>query len=362
MPKQKKEYSESSEDSDSNNSNISDTSSSDDNSDTENSINDTSETEYNDDDIRNIIYEDIDDSYAYARLGELDVIMMKKNGYINATKLCHKNKKEFTNWYQNKASKELIKAAGSVPGYPTDLILKRLQEPNDTRGTYVHPKIIIHVASWCSPNYALMVSDIVTEYHAKYAVEEKDKLIKRKDDKIDKLIKKSDKLREDLKRREKKAKLRHKELLRKHEESLRQHKVTQKKLENASNKLDTRSNDYVVSGPSASQHILSIVKTNEVAKIIKGKKYKPSYDYIAMRVMKKSYKCTLKRLKSEYPDMEILLEIKYTPNSMNLWARVKKKLSKHILVSGSRFNRVIGYPENRLIRDIKTIHRERYEY
>ena len=95
MPKHKKGFSESSDDSNSDNSNISETDS--EISDTENSTNE-SNNEYNDD-IRNTIYENIDESYAYARLGELDVIMMKKNGYINATKLCHKNKKEFSNWY-----------------------------------------------------------------------------------------------------------------------------------------------------------------------------------------------------------------------------------------------------------------------
>lgn len=55
------------------------------------------------------------------------------------------------------------------------------------RGTYVHPKLIVNVASWCSVEYALKVSDIVLQYHTKEAIEEKEKLLKKKDDKIDKL-------------------------------------------------------------------------------------------------------------------------------------------------------------------------------
>ena len=45
-----------------------------------------------------------------------------------------------------------------------------------------------------------------------------------------------------------------------------------------------------------------------------------------------------KNIKKEFPDMKILLEIKYTPNSMNLWDRIREELSrKKIAVSGSRF-------------------------
>lgn len=47
------------------------------------------EIEYDDDDdIHNIIFTDIDDTYAYGKLGEFDVMLMKSNGYINASKLC----------------------------------------------------------------------------------------------------------------------------------------------------------------------------------------------------------------------------------------------------------------------------------
>ena len=368
MPKQKKEYSESSEDS-----NISETSDNSeiDVSDTDDSTNDASEIEYNNDDIRNIIYEDIDESYAYARLGELDVIMMKKNGYINATKLCHKNKKEFKNWYQNKASKELIKVAEGAADYPSSVILKRLQEPNETRGTYVHSKIIVHIASWCSPNYALMVSDIVTEYHTKYAIEEKDKLLNKSRDKIDRLEKKVDKLlqdNEEFKKDNEKFKKDNKILKADNEDFRRRDDIMSNKVDQLVDEIDTRSDNYVVEGDPNARHILVIIKTNELPKKIKNKKGKlitkhPNFDYIALRIMKRSYQNRIKKISDEFPDMDILLEIKYTPNSMNLWDRIKKKLNKKkIEVSGSRFKRLVGYPERRMIREIQNIHAERYNY
>nr|AEX63340.1 putative KilA-N domain-containing protein [Moumouvirus Monve] len=40
-------------------------------------------------DIRNISYKEINDEYSWGRYGTFKVIIMKENGYINATKLIH---------------------------------------------------------------------------------------------------------------------------------------------------------------------------------------------------------------------------------------------------------------------------------
>ncbi len=66
---------------------------------------------YDSNDIRNIIFEDINDDYAYGKLGPFDVMMMKKNGFINATKLCNDAGKRFKHWGENNFSKELIREA-----------------------------------------------------------------------------------------------------------------------------------------------------------------------------------------------------------------------------------------------------------
>src|SRR5271154_160826 len=140
--------------------------------------------EYYEDDIRNIIVEDIDEKFAYSKLGDFEVILMKKNGYINATKLCSSAGKKLTHWNENKTSKKFIAVLASVTEIPsTDLtvIIFGGNNPKIT-GTYVHPKIIIHIASWCSPEYAIQVSDIVIQFHAKEAIYEKDRLLKKKTD------------------------------------------------------------------------------------------------------------------------------------------------------------------------------------
>ena len=64
--------------------------------------------------ITNLIYEDIpcnsssEYTFARAKYGDFDVVMMKENGYINATNLCENGKKELKNWLRNDLTNDLI--------------------------------------------------------------------------------------------------------------------------------------------------------------------------------------------------------------------------------------------------------------
>ena len=66
----------------------------------------------------NLISQDINDEYGYAKYLSHDVIIMKKNGYINMTKLCDQYGKAFRNWKQNKSSQELIEFIAFAAGIP----------------------------------------------------------------------------------------------------------------------------------------------------------------------------------------------------------------------------------------------------
>ncbi len=61
----------------------------------------------------------------------------------------------------------------------------------ETRGTHVHPELIPHIASWVSPDFAVMVSKIVNTYiirEYQEAVYERDVELGKLQDKIDELI------------------------------------------------------------------------------------------------------------------------------------------------------------------------------
>ena len=142
--------------------------------------------------ITNLAYEKINDKYSKAKYGEFDVIMDMTTGYINATKLCTDGGKQVKAWLRNDGNKELIKYFENSHRSnftPMTNILTGGQN-SDLRGTYVHPKLITHIASWVSPAFAWKVSEIVNNFLIKEKEDEIMKtkfLVKQKDCKIDEL-------------------------------------------------------------------------------------------------------------------------------------------------------------------------------
>ena len=58
--------------------------------------------------LSDIAFEQIVGNFWYAAYGPFRVIMMKDNGYLNATKLCSSGGKEYREWARLKNSEELI--------------------------------------------------------------------------------------------------------------------------------------------------------------------------------------------------------------------------------------------------------------
>ena len=118
-------------------------------------------------------FEEIDSEFVRCKYGELEVIIMKKNGYINATKMCDYicektgSMKPFRNWIQNQYAKELVDASSISLGIcKKDLFIKKQggdvrNSKVNTFGTYVHPMLITHIVYWISPTFAVKVSEIV---------------------------------------------------------------------------------------------------------------------------------------------------------------------------------------------------------
>jgi CRISPR/Cas system CMR-associated protein Cmr1 (group 7 of RAMP superfamily) len=58
--------------------------------------------------ISDICFQQIQDNFWYGQYGEFKVVMMKDNGWVNATKLCSDGGREFKHWKENASSKALI--------------------------------------------------------------------------------------------------------------------------------------------------------------------------------------------------------------------------------------------------------------
>ncbi len=256
----------------------------------------------------------------------------------------------------------------------------------ELRGTYVHPKLIIHIASWCNPEYAIKVSEIVLSYHAKEAIKEKEKLLQKKNDKIDELSLKIDKQNKQINKQTATMKKQTK-IMKNQTNMMKDQKSTIKEQDKKINELLSKSNEvlgyakdtnrkisHVVkervpySDEPKIEHQFIIMKNNDIPiKPKKGESPKKIYDYTALRIMNKSKSSTMNRYFKDHPDGETILTIDYTPNAMHLWNQCKKELIEDDKIkssgtSSSSFNLKKGYSENKLKKDIKRIHNLRLKH
>ena len=102
--------------------------------------------------LSSIIYEPINSDFGYGNYLGLKVIIMTKNGYINATKLCTLCGKLLKNWYQNSDSVAYLQYKNSqfsVAGIPATEIMPSggINDKLGISGTYYHPEIIVQIAN-----------------------------------------------------------------------------------------------------------------------------------------------------------------------------------------------------------------------
>jgi hypothetical protein len=140
-----------------------------------------------------VAFQDVNEEYAWVNYGQFKLLMMKKNGYVNVTKMCDEGGKSFFNWKKNSRSKELIKC---IINDVSDLLIRRSenelliivstgnQHEAYLRGTYAHPDLVLDIACWLSGEFYLKASKIVREYFNK---QEREKLAELHRNEINKL-------------------------------------------------------------------------------------------------------------------------------------------------------------------------------
>ena len=95
--------------------------------------------------------------------GEQIIPEMRDDGYINATKMCKAGGKLWGNYFQNSTTKEFLEALSSRIGTPIpELVVSKMGGNN--KGTWVHPKVAIHLANWVSPQFYVSVVNLVERY------------------------------------------------------------------------------------------------------------------------------------------------------------------------------------------------------
>lgn len=108
-------------------------------------------------------FESINDDYCRARgaATNVELIIMKRNHYINATKLCAHAGKRISKWVQY--NHDLIEEYTN--NLETEAKIVITTGPREFHGTYFHPEIIPHIALWISPQHLIAVNNIINEYN-----------------------------------------------------------------------------------------------------------------------------------------------------------------------------------------------------
>uniref|UniRef100_A0AAT9UQM7 KilA N domain protein n=1 Tax=Apapanepox virus TaxID=3049969 RepID=A0AAT9UQM7_9POXV len=149
-------------------------------------------------DFSDLVTREIDERFCYIKYDTFDLIMMKENGFINATKLCKLGGKEFKKWIRLDGSKELIKTLEDANNFwkvkspGPDLARVILEVGTESKGkhqyevagSYVHQDLIPHITSWISPLFAIKVSKIINCYVSgkyEFKLKEKEMEIKEKE-------------------------------------------------------------------------------------------------------------------------------------------------------------------------------------
>jgi hypothetical protein len=86
------------------------------------------------------------------------------DGYVNATQLCKAAGKRFNDYTSAQPTKDFLGELSAETGIAvSELVQTRKGGDTANQGSWVHPDVAIHLAQWCSPKFAVMVSRWVRE-------------------------------------------------------------------------------------------------------------------------------------------------------------------------------------------------------
>jgi len=87
------------------------------------------------------------------------------DGYVSASAMCKVAGKLWADYRRLKTSQEFFDELAGSMGIPIDrLVVTIVTGANSQRGTWVHPRVAVHLAQWLSPRFAVQVSQWVYDW------------------------------------------------------------------------------------------------------------------------------------------------------------------------------------------------------
>ena len=94
------------------------------------------------------------------------IVIVDKDGFVNATKLCTQLGKDYRQWQRLALAKSIIKNLADHLEVSTTSLIKLVNRGlKKFNGTYVHPALLIHIVSWCSSIMSInLCNEIIDTY------------------------------------------------------------------------------------------------------------------------------------------------------------------------------------------------------
>lgn len=323
-------------------------------------------------DIRQIAFEQIWEQYWYGMYGTFVIIINIITGFINATHICKLATKEFgiekkySKWSKSGHIQELMHAMKTA-GQNSPTVLEEyvdIRKPKGIMGTYIYLDLFPHLASWCSPTFAMMASKIINEHVSQryFDISEEKRILglKEKDDAHAKLTR-------SMNRKFAAQKAETDRILaaigfvqdqnvslKVQNNGLERHLVTIKK------KLRITSIDRVMHTDDNNDHnVLAIVVNGSIFIDPNAddsedleEPLTPPHDLSAIRAANGNVTQQLKRIRKKYPEAKIWKRTD-CPNSNISWKYFVQKYGKHIIRKGREFSLAPGYTMERLWRHLQ---------
>src|SRR5580704_11613598 len=302
--------------------------------------------------LNDVCFERIRDTFYYGMFGEFKLVVDKKTGCFNATKLCKDGGKEFRQWMRLEKSKRLIEyyeiSRGDPHGYFYEVAGGNNSEAfSKTTGQYVRKELILDIASWVSVEFYDKCNRIIVDF---YVAEYKKKLddnrvvIKQKDDKIDELmkhLKESDRKREEADRKREESDKRHANMILRLEESNKRLEESNKRLGIKLDDVLDKNDELLEKNETIETRVVSIQTKLDIAvedrapqpdrveareHFILLKRNDDDYPYYTIRAQEVNARNALRRQEQLYDETTVLLDIHLHPNSKTLYVRIKDDL------------------------------------
>lgn len=97
-------------------------------------------------------------------LGNTQILHRSDDGYMNATAMCKATDKKMNHYLSNAGTSDYLDALATDTGIPASQLIQVVKGGAGKQGTWVHPKVAIHLAQWLSPQFAVQVTNWVHDW------------------------------------------------------------------------------------------------------------------------------------------------------------------------------------------------------